>query len=72
MVEGAVADVLEDVRPRAERRLAQPGGALAAHLGEAAVSRSIHWTMKWQPIPASALEPSGTWVELLCGQPGQK
>ena len=36
------------------------------------VSRSIHWTMKWQPMPASALEPSGTWVELLCGQPGQK
>ena len=35
MVEGAVADVLEDVRTGAERRLAQPGGALAAHLGEA-------------------------------------
>ena len=36
VVEGAVADVLEDVLPRAERRLAEPGGALAAHLGEAA------------------------------------
>ena len=36
MVEGAVADVLEDVRPGGERRLAEPGGPLAAHLGEAA------------------------------------
>ena len=36
MVEGAVADILEHVRARAERRLAQPGRALAAHLGEAA------------------------------------
>ena len=36
VVEGAVADVLEDMRARAERRLAEPGRALAAHLGEAA------------------------------------
>jgi hypothetical protein len=25
----------------------------------------------WQPIPASAIEPSGTRVEVLCGQPEQ-
>ena len=28
--------------------------------------------MKWQPMPASARLPSGTWVEVLCGQPEQK
>ena len=36
------------------------------------VSRSIQLAMKWQPMPASALEPSGTRVEVLCGQPEQK
>ena len=34
MVVGAVADVLEDVVGLAERRLADPAGAFAAHLGE--------------------------------------
>jgi hypothetical protein len=28
--------------------------------------------MKWQPMPASAFDPSGTRVEVLCGQPEQK
>ena len=28
--------------------------------------------MKWQPMPACAREPSGTLVEVLCGQPAQK
>ena len=28
--------------------------------------------MKWQPMPASARLPSGTRVEVLCGQPEQK
>ena len=28
--------------------------------------------MKWQPIPARAFEPSGTLVDVLCGQPEQK
>ena len=36
------------------------------------VSRSIQLAMKWQPMPASAFEPSGTLVEVLCGQPEQK
>ncbi len=36
------------------------------------VSRSIQFAMKWQPIPARACEPSGTRVEVLCGQPEQK
>ena len=36
------------------------------------VSRSIQLAMKWQPIPASAFEPSGTLVDELCGQPEQK
>ena len=37
-----------------------------------AVSRSIQLAMKWQPMPARAVEPSGTLVEVLCGQPAQK
>ena len=36
------------------------------------VLRSIHRDMKWQPMPAVARLPSGTWVEVLCGQPEQK
>ena len=36
------------------------------------VERSIHSAMKWQPMPAPAIEPSGTLVEVLCGQPEQK
>ena len=55
-----------------ERRLADPGRAFAAHLGEGrgvAVHQMRH---VWQPMPASASEPSGTWVEVLCGQPEQK
>jgi hypothetical protein len=36
------------------------------------VSRFIHVAMKWQPMPASARLPSGTRVEVLCGQPEQK
>ena len=28
--------------------------------------------MMWQPMPAPAIEPSGTTVEVLCGQPAQK
>ena len=35
-------------------------------------SRSISVTRKWQPIPARDSDPSGTFVELLCGQPEQK
>ena len=35
------------------------------------VERSIQVTMEWQPIPPSAREPSGTTVEVLCGQPEQ-
>jgi hypothetical protein len=37
-----------------------------------AVSRSIQLAMKWQPMPARALDPSGTRVLVLCGQPAQK
>ena len=36
------------------------------------VLRSIHTAMKWQPMPATARLPSGTRVEVLCGQPEQK
>ena len=41
MVVGAVADVLEHVVARRERRLADPVGALAAHMGEAE-RRAVH------------------------------
>ena len=33
---------------------------------------SIIITMLWQPIPAPTSEPSGTFVDELCGQPEQK
>src|SRR6188474_1791841 len=36
------------------------------------VLRSIQIDMKWQPIPATARLPSGTFVDVLCGQPEQK
>jgi hypothetical protein len=36
------------------------------------VCRSIVTARKWQPMPASAWLPSGTRVEVLCGQPEQK
>ena len=36
------------------------------------VLRSIHTAMKWQPMPAVARLPSGTRVDVLCGQPEQK
>ena len=32
----------------------------------------IDRAMPWQPMPAAAIEPSGTAVERLCGQPEQK
>ena len=38
-----------------------------------AVGRSgIQVAMKWQPMPPIARLPSGTRVEVLCGQPEQK
>ena len=30
------------------------------------------FAIQWQPMPASARLPSGTFVERLCGQPAQK
>src|ERR1044072_5815688 len=36
------------------------------------VERSIHSAMKWQPMPAMARLPSGTFVDVLWGQPEQK
>ena len=41
MVVGAVAEILEDVVARGERRLADPVRALAAHLGEA-LGAAVH------------------------------
>ena len=36
------------------------------------VRRSISNAMPWQPMPALAIDPSGSTVERLCGQPEQK
>jgi len=36
------------------------------------VLRSIQIAITWQPIPAVARLPSGTLVDVLCGQPEQK
>jgi hypothetical protein len=35
------------------------------------VLRPIITAIRWQPTPPSAQLPSGTLVEVLCGQPGQ-
>ena len=35
------------------------------------VERSIQIAITWQPMPAVARLPSGTRVEVLCGQPEQ-
>lgn len=34
--------------------------------------RSWKTVMTWQPMPLAAIDPSGTTVERLCGQPEQK
>ena len=34
--------------------------------------RPIQPDMTWQPMPLAATDPSGTLVEVLCGQPEQK
>ena len=36
------------------------------------VLRPIQTFIRWQPTPPSAQLPWGTYVERLCGQPGQK
>jgi len=36
------------------------------------VARSIQIAITWQPMPAVARLPSGTLVDVLCGQPEQK
>ena len=36
------------------------------------VERSIQIAITWQPMPAVARLPSGTTVDVLCGQPEQK
>ena len=36
------------------------------------VLRSIKMASVWQPMPDMATEPSGTFVDVLCGQPEQK
>ena len=32
----------------------------------------MKWARPWQPVAPMAVEPSGTSVEVLCGQPEQK
>jgi hypothetical protein len=68
---GAVAEVLEDVLVVRERHLPDPGRALAAHLGEG-VGVAVHPRDHVVAADAAAArEPSGTTVEVLCGQPEQ-
>jgi hypothetical protein len=68
---GAVAEVLEDVRRVGERCLAPTHGAPSPPMWVKVLA--LHPTCAvWQPMPAIAIEPSGTLVELLCGQPEQK
>ena len=72
MLVGAVADIGEHVLDVGEAGQADEGRALAAHLGEGAGVRSPSSSaMKWQPMPALAKLPSGSLVEVACGQPAQ-
>ena len=53
MIVGAVADILENMLALGERRLADPVGALAAHLRRAlGVALGMNCTIQWQPMPA--------------------
>ena len=73
VVEGAVAQVLEDVPAAVELRASRIQLTPSPPIWMSpSVSRSIQLAMKWQPMPASACEPSGTLVDVLCGQPEQK
>jgi hypothetical protein len=73
MVVGAVAEILEDVAARRERRLPTQLRALAAHLREAD-GLAVHPQRHEVAADAGAGDaiPSGTLVEELCGQPEQK
>jgi hypothetical protein len=67
---------LDHVRHVREVRHADPLRALGAHLRSAGhgadLASSINMTSPQQPIPAPTIEPSGTLVDVLCGQPEQK
>ncbi len=70
VVVGAVAEVLEDVRALRERRLADPVGALAAHVGEAlggAVHPLHHVVAADAGIGAGALGQAGRGVVRAAG-----
>ena len=71
---GAVAHVLEDVRHRGEGRLADPVGALGTHLRdrEGAPLRDPDGHAVAADAALARCEPSGTTVDVLCGQPEQK
>ena len=72
VVVGAVAEVLEDVRHLRELRVRDPVDAFAAHLDQA---RGVAVHPRGHEVAADAglgREPSGTFVEVLCGQPAQK
>ena len=73
--EGAVADVLEQVRHVGERGLPDPLAPSPPIWVSPVTALSVRpdiVTMVWQPMPPPAIEPSGTAVERLCGQPLQK
>ena len=57
---------------RRERRLADPVCALTAHLGVAEIGAIHPLRHVMAADPGAAMLPSGTRVEVLCGQPEQK
>jgi hypothetical protein len=71
VVEGPVADVLEHVAAVLNGAMPSQDAPSPPIWVKPVVSRPIQVVMKWQPIPATALLPSGTFVLVLCGQPGQ-
>jgi len=69
---GTVAEIGEHVLFFREGCDTDPRHASPPIWVNVSVLRSIHSAMKWQPMPQRARLPSGTLVEVLCGQPEQK
>ena len=72
MIIGTVADIREDMLFFSERRDADPGHAFRAHVGKGCGVPFHPLCHKVAADAESARLPSGTFVELLCGQPEQK
>jgi hypothetical protein len=69
---GAVTDIGEHVRHVGERRRPTNGTPSPPIWVKVRVVSPSSSAMKWQPMPALAKLPSGSLVDVACGQPAQK